>query len=264
MRLGSKDNPIDITKLQKVFNVAVNRAAWFTAIGLNRTKEALTSEDLVLESSYLRFQVPTSANLDETKQNFQQWILLNGLREIFQGFERSLDIAYEWLLLLKVDKRETTPKEAKASLKSFRRTGVSNKLTRLSTEFSIKGASFSKIQTISKARNCITHRGAMVGETDVESETKQLVLKWDYAKLYVLQEDGTEIDFVPGIQIQGPAKVMMNIQEKVKTFKVGDRLEISIDDLNEMIFTIKIEGQNIISSINTIFKNSGINVINPK
>ena len=262
MNFGSKENPIDMGKLMEVFDVSVNRAVWFTAIALNRTSDPLTREDLILRDSIISFQIPTTTNLKEVKYNFQQWILLNGLREIFQGLERVLDIGHEWLLILDLHKEIIDRKTFQKNRNSFVRFGLIKKLESISAFFE-SDIDIEKIKSISQARNCITHRGSMIGDPDVDSD-KKFVLKWSSCKrAYVRLENGTEfeldsesqIELDSESQITETSELIVNIIDKEKIYNVGDRLEVAPTDLCDMILSIKREGLGIISSINNIFKN---------
>lgn len=192
-----------------------------------------------------------------------QWILLNGLREIFEGFEQVLDTIYPWTLQIQIIEGKITQDLYKQKLKAFTRTGVGSKLDMLSKEVSIQNAGVEKIKSIAKARNCITHRRGIVGDDDCDKNTGEMAINWDYWRVFARHSNGVEENDIFGKLLPEGTEVYTQLCIKEKYFKRGDYLDFSTLELNELIFTIRTEGLKIMSDIqNSISQSANVVVQN--
>ena len=105
------------------------------------------------------------------------------------------------------------------------------------------------ILSINKVRNCLEHRHGIIRQKDINNSAKNaLVMMWRRMKVFY-EKDGKEIEVRRGVETQGPAAVMSRFEDTTKVFKLGDRIQLSVDEFNEVMFTCNLLGQDIISKL---------------
>ena len=105
-----------------------------------------------------------------------------------------------------------------------------------------------EIESINRVRRCIVHRNGFVTREDFNSEENCLLLKWEYLVLKYV-ENGVEKDFHKYIILtsEGDTKVVKD--KKSKKFELNERVQISYQLFNELIFTCDLFGKDLISKL---------------
>lgn len=247
------ETQLDLDDISRIALTGINRAYVFLGLGINLVNDD-TQHPFHLSGGYHMMLVPEEVS-DETyadfKTGFGQWIVGNGLRELIETFEVYLDNMY--CVLMKAESWAIAQhnngcdgKAQAAKFKSFKRLGVMSKLQRLKAEFSIESEFEEELDSIKRARNCITHRLGIVGVEDLKQNQakqiveQQLVVKWRAAELYGHHTDGSEYippDYNMPIAFPlGSPVIKIRFPHKQRAFNIGEILLLSPAELHEICF----------------------------
>lgn len=240
------------------------RAAIFLGLGVNAARDKSFVHYQLPEISHLRL-VPenaTEAQLTDFKDNFEKWIISNGLRELVESFAVFLDKVFQASLWFATSKGLIKAEEANKLGKSFERTGVEGKLKSLRTHFNITTSKEKYFSSINQARNCITHRRSKVGQKDLRGKEKFELIWWAF-ELVARSTDGQEISLTPplpkeGILIESGGSIYLKVIDKIKEYNLGDFIKFSPVELNEICLLFQLATDDIIKSTAVFAKSIGI------
>lgn len=228
--------------------VGVNRALVFMGLGVNAASDPTVVNYRLAEVPHIDL-IPqvTDRQLAEFKREFGVWIVGNGLRELIETWDVFLDRLY--LVSLRSEQWQglrggeaAPPAHYAKRFRVFAKRGTADKLALLGKEFGIALEFEPEIESIKKARNCLTHRLGVVGTEDVNSPGG-LAVRWRAPELFGCHEDGSE--FVPSLDvfpIEFPtgSPVKLRHGERQKIVASGSRLQLSAADLKEICYTFRI------------------------
>lgn len=134
--------------------------------------------------------------------------------------------------------------------KSFDGAGLPDKLERLERGFGIRTTFRKEMESINKARTCLTHRLGRVGPKDINDEqNKKLRVCYRALELYVVQNDGSEKALAPGLIIEGPASLMMRATApRHLEFGLGEQVTVHAQDFMHMMSTLLLGGRELARS----------------
>jgi hypothetical protein len=158
-----------------------------------------------------------------------------GFTHLMRGLRSSLEKAYVFRRILKsypLGKKVET-RVFRAGLAKFERAANKADFPEL-LEFVNRGLpkpiSFQEeILTLQKLRNCLEHRGGVVGSKDVNPGSQKLELKFPRLRMFVREGD-QEIDLKPGMQIKAATRIHYGIQVRSIEYSVGEIIVITAQD----------------------------------
>lgn len=244
------------TQLEDAVEIAytgTRRAYLFLGLGVNTAQQP----------GYLDYHLPGRLNfrllpekvddsqMTEFKDTFGQWIVGNGLRELIEAFEVFLDKIYK--IFMQVETWECSKKSEKAydgkaqkkKLETFERAkgGIPQKLGLLRTECGINTEFDDDIDSIKRARNCLTHcLGISCIRHAQDKETGTLTVKWHTQETYGYNADGSE--FIPAIDtypVQFPtgSPIKIRFPQRQRVFTEGEIIRFEPYELQEICFSFK-------------------------
>jgi len=228
--------------------VGVNRAVVFMGLGVTAASESAVANYRLPEAPHIDL-IPqvTEEQLAEFKREFGVWIIGNGLRELVETWDVFLDRLYIVSLASDEWRAERAgealrPGQYAKRARAFPKRGTGEKFDLLQTEFGIRLTFEAEIESIKKARNCLTHRLGVVGAKDLNSPGG-LAVRWRAPELFGYHEDGSE--FVPSLDafpIEFPtgSPVKLRHGERQKIVPRGHRLQLSAAELKEICYTFRI------------------------
>jgi hypothetical protein len=232
---------LNIPAVIEVMRIAVRRAYAFMALGIDAAGSpavrgyqltALTGIQLLPEGL-------SDPCVDELKGQFRLWVEAAGLRELAEGFLIFLDRVHEAALLMQEVSRTRTLAGLVERQAAFHRLAMPAKLERLASEFGIASASAARLQSINKARNCLAHRSGTVEDQD-RNDGDQLTVRWLAFDTVLREPSGTthrlrsgKLDEPLGPLVEG-ALVEVHAVERSRSFRVGERLALTTQDLAEI------------------------------
>lgn len=252
---------IDFDRIKDIALRGIRRATVFLGLGVNAARnESLTEYDL----AETRIKLLPERELKDIKQNFEKWIIWNSLRELIESFGIFLDAIHQSCLLFATHKGRVTSKNAEKWGPDFERKGVEGKLEILRTRFNITTKSENYFATINQARNCITHRQGRVGKEDLKGNAS-FTPTWRAFDIIIQTPDGAEISLqapIPesGIYLKDGGTVGLKISERLRAYKLGDIIEFTPMDVNEICFLVNEASNEIVASAINYAKELGIKI----
>lgn len=231
---------IDLGAIQGIAMTGVRRASAFLGFGLKLTRDA-PPESVgfgdISRFNFLPDPLPTNVGA-EIQSEFKVWLIANALRELDQYFSLFLDAVWDVLRMTSTQPLILGWDESPFDAKFRSVTNASRKAEKVCTELDclVEAAA---LQSLSSARNALSHNLGVVRDRDVNSDGQMLV-QW-LAPQIALIENG---EFKPFEDLPKPyavtseegAQVVMKIILKSRSFAVGSRIELSEIDLSEICF----------------------------
>lgn len=249
----TKEIVINLDEGIAIAQLGIRRAYVFMGFAANLATDSQQHPFHLPGQLHLRM-IPETVS-DETYRDyaeaFKQWTIANGFRELIETFELFLDNVYDVMMQIEcweIAQREGRCNGVQQSKKygSFTWRGVTDKLTQLEQEFGMVTEFNEELDSIKRARNCITHRRGIVGIEDLKRDKtkaiieEQLIIKWHVMEWYGYNQDGSE--FVPMIDewpVQFPkgSPIKVRFPARSKAIPVGHPVDFSPSELNEICFS---------------------------
>lgn len=231
----------------------IARAYVFAGLGLNAADDARLSNFHLPGKGQIRF-VPDAPSPEVTagyKQEFSVWIIANALREATETFGIFLDRLFEACLVAD-DAAKRRVRSHSSPIKVFEHAGVDGKLQRLFHKFGIKTGLVDEFQSLTKARNCLSHRRGVVGPEDCTDPDKtKLLLQFCTFEVFVRQPDGSELMLTAealnqgGVVAKDGGLVAMRLAARQVEFPLGSVLRLQSRDLTGVFVTFWTGVQNL-------------------
>ncbi len=143
--------------------------------------------------------------------------------------------------------------------KRFNRLGLPDKLKELSGEFEVSSPLESHILSINRARNCLVHRLGIVTDRDID-DTGELVITWRTTQFSATNPDGSQRIILdkPGMLVQEGWTIKVSILDQKKSFKLGDTIKLTYDELYNSVMTFFVFATSIVKSIEEYSAKLGI------
>lgn len=238
------------------------RAAWqcneIVAFCLQAARESDFAGQPKIETEGMAYHL-TGPEMEtaERLQLYESWLLSKGFHEQARGVRETLEEAVFYLEMLKYRPAETTWGEFQAHLAGIRKRAgdlnfpalleeVNAGLTSSMT-FNDEFASFQKV------RNCMEHRGGIVGERDID-DSGHLRLRLPRLKLFYNNPAGEEVELAAGTIIDthehtGMAEMLIRRDTRVKTYALGEKVCFTAAEFNEFAFACHLFAADVASKL---------------
>lgn len=212
-------------------------------LGVNAAgSDAIRSVDLSTHTKLKIVSDPEDdATLREYKEEFQRWVIANGLRELHEGFTEYLERLNQACLTISWLAKRYTSEECDRYHKKFHRDGFPEKFKALRSRFNVSTAHENGLLSLNVARNCHTHRRGIVGNDDLNTGD-ELRLSWRVLEIYFVPADGEPIlnRYLPpqGVPMPGGAIESKYIDHFV-ILKQGQLIDFSPLQMDEICFFLE-------------------------
>jgi len=174
--------------------LVIVRAQKLMAYGVNASYSKDADYNL---PGFIRYEDDLEPLKDDLRLSFQEmfrsWVVGNGLRDMLEGLAITLDGLYSILMQVRGAKEGRNEKPLAKQIKAFTKRGMIEKLSDLKRDFDIEIDTKAHMSTITKARNCLTHRFGYVGEHDCDGEQKHITITWRSFDMIVNKSDGSAV-----------------------------------------------------------------------
>lgn len=137
----------------------------------------------------------------ERRATYENWVLSNGFRDLARGIRESLEEAYLYLKVANAELGPTTLAKVQSMIEDTRARAAAMRFPQLLEEINAgltEPMAFEpEFRTLQKVRNCLEHRGGIVGPNDVDVGADALTLSFPRLKMFYLRGED-EIEIVPG------------------------------------------------------------------
>ncbi|MBI1886392.1 MAG: hypothetical protein HYS09_08810 [Chloroflexi bacterium] len=248
-----------IAPLQRILRESFNNVA----LGLHAVEQYETDVLPNLPTSFFQFKIGdqeerlTEEQLEALKQSYQTWMFTTAFGEFIKAVFAALREAYLYCeVVMNWPGSFKSLDEIKSHIDSIRTKAQQFHLPTLMDRVSERLQSpldfREHVLSINKVRNCLEHRHGVVTKKDInDPPNNSLKMKWRRSKVFY-EKDGREIEVSSGSMIEGPATVMHKLEDASKVFKLGERISLSVDEFNQVMFTCNVLGQDIVSKLPTL------------
>lgn len=257
---------IEFNKILEVALRGIRRSSVFMGLGVNAALDEEFSDYQLSRVSHIQL-VPSDVGLDAVdhfKEEFSRWVVANAMRELVESFSLFLDRVYEACSFIKchcvkrVDQEKFTQQ-----LRSFSGQGIPNKLNILENSFGIVVNHDSYIKSINKARNCMTHRGSIVGPEDLTSDNS-LEVKW-LGIDFKVEEPGGEVSDIweliqTGKRLEQGGSLQAHFVERQLDFELGRPVHFNPNDLAEICWFWTEKSKRVLSGAEDYARKCGVPV----
>lgn len=105
-----------------------------------------------------------------------------------------------------------------------------------------------ELSSFQKLRNCLEHRGGIVGPLDVDA-TKTMTLRLPYLEVEIVGASGAVRPFETGMALREPSQFMVEVAVKTVTFHLGETIEVEPKRLGEMAFACWVFAADIVDKL---------------
>lgn len=183
----------------------------------------------------------STADLERFRERYQIWVVRNGLRDLVAAMEAFLNSMHTLLVDAQRHLGVFGRQKVRDLVREFERFGVSKKLRAMHRHFGLETNLLAYVDSLTSARNCITHRHGIVGTADCDA-SGALYLRWLGVDATISEGDGTVHVITP--QTLGPfdssrfsegdAHLTVGVVSREIRFALGDALVIAPRQLEEI------------------------------
>ena len=107
----------------------------------------------------------------------------------------------------------------------------------------------SDVLSINAARNCLAHRGGVVGRQDLRTATDDgLTVSWRKVEIRIRGVSGERVITKPA-RVEKGELVSMEFTPTNRTFELGEKIDLSVSDYVDIATTLMLSGQQLEGSI---------------
>jgi len=214
----------------------------------------------------VRFKGP-DLTPEQRRAMHENWLLARAIQELLRAVRHGLELAHVVTAVVNKKHRvkaDTTiaefmkPFEAKAASLSFPEL-LADVNDRLETKLDFADS----YKSLQAARNCLEHRAGIVGKPETKGKD-DFEISVPRMKIFYMRGD-EEIEVEAG-QVVKPdqgkdrAEILMKIEEKKRTLKLGERLVFARSEFNEIAFACHHLGHQLVGKLpKPILVDEGVN-----
>lgn len=184
--------------------------------------------------------------LKQYREGFVEWVIGNGLQELVEQFSLFLDDVYYYLQCAGPNPKRS---QIESKMTSFENKNMHAKLKEF-TKLNVATQLLSGFETLVKARNCLVHRGGIVGKgvqgkrdfNDTSLTERRLTLKWKVLEPIILMPNGEKEAFLQSVSdIKYPigSRIEFSVADRIKTFEEGQKINFSAEELSEICLNFR-------------------------
>jgi hypothetical protein len=221
------------------------------------------------------FQVVLAQHLPWTAEGaaeqYVAWTLANGFRDSSEAMAAFLEDAHAACSFYSLKGHSNAAGRIAASLwndivgpsavKRFHKLSLPDKLRSFSKKFDIRLQPELEVHLLSAnaARNCLAHRGGIVGLADVGNAPEQaLVVSWRRLRTLFIDAHGVESDLIFGVPTSGPGTIGVRIEDRMKSFAIGTRVTFDAAEFKEIAFSMTLLAADLVQKIAAFGRRLGI------
>lgn len=222
----------------------VIRTAMLIAHGWNCSIEACAA-DFHLEGFIQFINAPrdlTPEQMEAFRADYRAWVVGNGIQELVAALEPLLDTLHAVIAHGVLSLKKMHARDVKKACRQFEQLGLASKLEKLKNLYGVDADLSGHYETLTKARNCLTHRGGIVADKDCNAEGR-LRITWLGFDSSITEGSGREhvltldtIGPIDSSKFEGEGNPKLNISwtDRAVEFFPGERIYVSPRQLQEI------------------------------
>ena len=201
---------------------------------------------------------PTS---DERRSMYENWLLSKGVQDLARGVRESLEAAFVYITLMRkaVDINDLASLNAEIIRARKRAQSIREfpfpKLIRWVNDNLISPMALdSEMCSLQAIRNCLEHRGGIVGEIDLKDGKGELTLIFTRRRMFYKLASGEEVECLPSEKISNPqmlanAPIMLGATLESRSFRLGETVKLNVVEFNEIAINCGLFGDDLVAKL---------------
>ena len=231
---------------------------------------ALANDDLSLPEMKGGYMGYKFGGLDMTenewRETHQNWVLSKGFQDLARGVRETLEEAIFYLGMIKKKSGMTTMEQIEADMATIRAHAARLQFPQLLSEVNmglIEPMTFDvEFMSLQKARNCLEHRGGLVGDRDVDPATNMLTLSFPRLQTFYMSGE-EQIEVIPGEAIDShdpdnpfgkdeTVSIYVKRVTRSREYFLGDPVVITASDFFEIAMACQLFACDVAAKLPTI------------
>lgn len=222
------------------FNEKLNECTNAIFFGINSLDKIESLPEFLKEdkNSIFEYMPLRSMNVDESIENFKNWILKKGFEDLITALTE-LMISFSYMIDFN-EKIKQNPQMPFGELRKliFEKNEKNSKLhfpkliEKVNSSLNLPFKFIEEVKTINNVRNCLVHRNGIVSQADFNSENG-LELKWWYNKLQLKQGEKIK-ELEPFDLMQPEDELIKKYEMKTKLYQINERISFSFNEFFEL------------------------------
>lgn len=246
---------VDLNSLAGGLQRSIQRTADLVRLGLSSADQPLSGSPWTPASGIHYFAAsPRDLDSAELRTDFRVWVVSNGFREIVEQAQAFIEqvrrvcaaLSFEAGSLVAPDEWN---RRVNKDARRFHRLGLPDKLAELESEFPTLTLPLSTqhLKSINRCRNCLVHRGGVVGSQDV-NEDQKLIVTWLRSELVLKSADGAQPVQLPHV-VGEDERLALRFTQTRRTFNLGEQVTLSAEEFGEICWTLVMFAQEMRAAV---------------
>lgn len=245
------DLNLDLVKTE--FETTIRRLAFFAGL-THRAREDDSVCDYYIEAAPggMTFGLLpgglSAETIREGRTQLAQWTAEMALRDLVESFEQLMTPPFHAAIALMVKDGTLSTAKAKEISRGFNFGGLKEKCDRYREHVGLTISVERHFGTLNKFRNTQTHRRSIVSTHDVDEATGTMATTWTALEIQLIGESGATYSGADAIDValNEPASIALRIVDRKVEHVPGQRLQLDIHQLHEIMVMMHMEAQNFI------------------
>lgn len=247
---------LNLDRLKSEFEATIRRLAFFAGLTHNlRDSDVARDYYVEPESGGMTFGLLPGGLSPEAISNgrsqLAQWTAEMALRDLVESFEHLMTPPFHAAIALMIRGGKLTNSKAKEISRGFDFGGLKEKCDRYREHIGLTISVERHFDTLNKFRNTQTHRRSIVGTRDVDEATGTMETTWMGFEIQLIGESGATYTGpgAIGVSLNEPATIALRIVERKVQHAPGQRLQLDVHQLHEIMVMMHIEANNFIVAV---------------
>lgn len=213
-----------------------------------------------------RFDGLPDMTVDEKRAMFGNWLLSKAFQDLARGVRETLEEAIFYLEMIQMKSGMTTLEKIEADMAVIRagaqKPSFPALLDRVNAQLREPMAFDAEFLSLQRVRNCLEHRGGIVGPKDVDPVTGTMALNFPRLKIFYMRGEeeielvvGEAIDtWEPGNPIEGAKDVPVMLKRVTRTreYALGEPVAITMNDFAEIALACQMFADDLATKLPTL------------
>ncbi len=220
---------------------ALRLAGGTIVIALKAIDEADLAGPVSIQGPNLAFQFDDgAADADARRAMYKSWLLAKGFQDLVRGLRETLEAAFVWIELLKLNGQPLPQGGLAAHIEGLRASANKKNFPDLMAAVNAGLAAAlnweAAFMSLQKVRNCLEHRGGVVSQDkDAGAGNANLTLTFPRMQI-VIRQGEQEVELVPPMHLAEGGDVLMRPALREHAYPVGTTITFDTESFGEIAF----------------------------
>lgn len=229
-------------------NIGIKRAYAFAGVWFNPANEHNINTYHLPSGGNINTTINISSSIEDIQENFGNWLITNGLREIIESYGLTIINLFDALNIA------INTLNAQEELKRFKKYTFPEKVKKVNELLDKKlYKDMEFLTSMQDLRNALTHNFGVVDKDSIE-------LTFPIVEVFGINSKGEEIEIIFGERLGQELDLCIRFLYDKRIFKRGDRVKIDPEYFSKLCFGAERVLCNIKQKTIEILKENGVKV----